>query len=108
MLPAEKTEQDSFFEDPEKGSTNSENGQESALIFSAAVAEGDTGAAESVCKRLLGFASLALFMFVLFMAILICYADRTNISVASLEMKREFNWTNVTQGEVMSGAHSRP
>ena len=46
------------------------------------------------------------FVLILFFAILICYADRTNISVAAIEMKKEYNWTNTAQGEVMSGFYS--
>eukprot|EP01116_Phalansterium_solitarium_P019357 TRINITY_DN5368_c0_g1_i1.p1 TRINITY_DN5368_c0_g1~~TRINITY_DN5368_c0_g1_i1.p1 ORF type:complete len:495 (-),score=115.78 TRINITY_DN5368_c0_g1_i1:133-1617(-) len=41
-------------------------------------------------------------VFMHFLANVICYADRTNISVAILPMSAQFGWDNTTQGIIMS------
>lgn len=42
------------------------------------------------------------FVAVLFFAIVICYADRANMSFAIIPMSNEYQWSNTTQGAIMS------
>eukprot|EP01095_Lingulamoeba_sp_RSL-Kostka_P000539 TRINITY_DN10819_c0_g1_i2.p1 TRINITY_DN10819_c0_g1~~TRINITY_DN10819_c0_g1_i2.p1 ORF type:complete len:436 (+),score=73.84 TRINITY_DN10819_c0_g1_i2:48-1355(+) len=37
-----------------------------------------------------------------FLAIMICYADRSNIATAIIQMQREFNWSQSTKGMLLS------
>lgn len=62
----------------------------------------ETSAEEEAPPEKCRILSTIFFVSVLFIVIVICYADRVNMSVASIPMSQQFNWTNTTQGAVMS------